>query len=266
MSQQSRFAAKTILLSGATGGLGRALAMQLAQAGAKLLLTARSQPALAQLAEQLPGQHGYFAADISRATERQALCDWAIGEGVDGLINNAGCGLLALAGEQTEPELEQLLAVNLQVPIALCNTLLPTLKMRSEAVIINIGSILGSIGLPGSSLYGATKAGLQRYSEALRRELSDSRIAVFYCAPRAIATPLNSEASCAMNRQLGNAMDSPDQVAAAIIKRCQTPPRSIYLGWPEKLFVRINALAPRLVDGALRKQLATIKRFAGRAK
>ncbi len=263
MNPSNRFTGKTILLTGATGGLGEALAHQLAESGATLLLTARSAPALVQLAAALPGSHRHFAADIAIADDREALVSWVSDQTLDGLINNAGVGQLGLVGEQTSITIEQLLAVNLTAPVQLCEALVPSLRRRPDALLVNIGSILGSIGLPGSALYGASKAGLQRYSEALRRELSDSSIAVYYCAPRALATAFNSDQTVAMNRALGTAVDSPRDVAEQLLQRCQGQPRSYFFGWPEKLLVRLNALLPGLVDGGVKKQLATIRRFAG---
>lgn len=264
MTAINRLNGKTIVLTGATGGLGEALAQRLAEAGATLLLTARSGGDLARLAASLPGIHHYFAADIATSSDREALMTWLSSQPLDGLINNAGVGQLGLVGEQSATTVEQLLAINLTAPLLLCEALLPALRQRPAALLINIGSILGSIGLPGSALYGASKAGLQRYTEALRRELSDSSVAVYYCAPRALATAFNSDQTVAMNRALGNAVDSPRDVAEQILLRCQGRSRSYFFGWPEKLFVRLNALFPGLVDGAMKKQLTTIRRFAGR--
>ena len=264
MSHDSRFTGKTILLTGATGGLGQALAKELADAGATLLLSGRDRSQLEQLSAKISGDHRYFAADTTATEQRAALIDWALSHDLDGVINNAGIGQLALVGEQSQQEIEKLIELNLTVPMLLCEALLESLKERQDAIIVNIGSILGSIGVPGSALYGASKAGLQRYTESLRRELSDSSVCVFYCAPRAVATAFNSEATVTMNSELGNRADLPTDVAVAILKRCQKKAGSYYLGWPEKLFVRVNAVLPKLVDSAMNKQLASIKRFAKR--
>ena len=98
---------------------------------------------------------------------------------------------------------------------------------------------------------------------ALRRELDGSGISVSYVAPRATRTDLNSRAVVEMNTALGTAMDDPALVADAVMSTIRASRRSDkYLGWPEKLFVRVNALFPRLVDNSLRKQLPIIRRFA----
>ncbi|MBU1804336.1 MAG: short chain dehydrogenase, partial [Gammaproteobacteria bacterium] len=85
---------------------------------------------------------------------------------------------------------------------------------------------------------------------------------VLYIAPRATRTTMNSADVVAMNNELKVEMDDPQQVARQIVHAIATEREEMYLGWPEKLFVRLNGLLPRLVDQALRKQLPVIKRFA----
>jgi len=147
----------------------------------------------------------------------------------------------------------------------LCRELLPLLQQREEARIINIGSTFGSIGYPGFSGYCATKFGLRGFTEALRRELDGTTTCATYVAPRATRTALNSDAVVAMNDELGTAMDDPALVADEVLRIIGRPARQdTYIGWPEKLFVRINALFPKLVDSSMRKQLPIIRRFAAR--
>ena len=134
--------------------------------------------------------------------------------------------------------------------------------MLFRSLVVNLGSTFGSIGYPGFSAYCASKFALRGFSEALRRELADTEMKVLYIAPRATRTSMNSAQVVAMNDELNVAMDDPlevaDQVAQAIIRERE----ELYLGWPEKLFVRLNSLLPRVVDQALRKQLPIIQRFA----
>jgi len=156
--------------------------------------------------------------------------------------------------------------INLVVPIQLCQSLLPLLEAQPEAAIVNIGSTFGSIGHPGFSTYCATKFGLRGFTESLRRELADTSVKVFYIAPRATKTDMNSKAVVELNRELGNAMDEPAIVVNEVIRLLKTRRAGDYfLGWPEKLFVRINGLLPRVVDNAIGKQLAAIKRLARQA-
>ena len=155
-----------------------------------------------------------------------------------------------------------MLSTNLQAPIQVCQTLLPLLENQPEAVIVNVGSILGSIGYAGSSIYCASKFGLRGFTESLRRELSDTKVRVIYLAPRATNTALNTDAINQMNRELGNAVDEPGYVAQELVGILRSgKSASRYLGWPESFFVKLNSLFPQLVDKALSKQLVTIKRY-----
>jgi len=142
--------------------------------------------------------------------------------------------------------------------------MLPLLKTRAQAAIVNIGSTFGSIGHPGFASYCASKFGLRGFTEALRREVSDTNIQVFYIAPRAVQTDMNSAAVVQLNRELGNTMGEPAVVVDALLRLLtKNAGGDYFLGWPEKLFVRLNGLLPKVVDGALSKQLTTIKRLAG---
>jgi short-subunit dehydrogenase len=124
-----------------------------------------------------------------------------------------------------------------------------------------VGSTFGSIGFPGYTAYCASKFGLRGFSEALRRELADTPVQVIYVAPRATATAMNPEAVNELNQALGNTMDPPEKVAGAILEAMQKDEKRRFLGWPEKLFVVINGVLPRIVDKAMLKQLPVIRRF-----
>ena len=131
-------------------------------------------------------------------------------------------------------------------------------------IAVNIGSTFGSIGHPAFVAYSASKFGLRGFSEALRRELNGSTVKIHYLAPRATHTALNDDQVVAMNESLGNAMDDPCLVADELVRLLgEKHDKNRFLGWPEKLFVRINSLLPQLVDRALAKQLKTIRHYAG---
>src|SRR6185295_4615375 len=113
---------------------------------------------------------------------------------------------------QESDAVERLLDVNLLAPIQLTQALLPLLMSAPKAQIINVGSIFGYLGYPGFAVYCATKFGLRGFSQALRRELSDTQIAVRYFAPRAMRTPLTTASISAMNRELNTKEDAPERV------------------------------------------------------
>ena len=136
------------------------------------------------------------------------------------------------------------------------------LKQAAGARVVNVGSTYGSIGYPGYATYCATKFALRGFSEALRRELADTHVGVLYVAPRATRTSMNSAAAEALNEALKSNVDDPHTVASAVIKAIVDDRRDLYLGWPERFFVRLNSLLPNLVDRGLRKQLPLIRRLS----
>ncbi len=255
-----------VLLTGATGGIGQAIAQALDNQGSRLLLVSRSAERLEALCSSLQGnQHEFIATDLTVADDRNRLverCE-SIDGGIDLLINNAGIGEFQFLEKQTQSRIEEVITINLVSPILLCQSLVPHLKSRPAAQIVNIGSTYGSIGYPGFTTYCASKFGLRGFSEALRRELADTSIGVSYIAPRSTRTGFNATNVVAMNEALGNTMDSPTVVARRVVDVIQKSDQvEHYMGWPEKFFVRVNALLPNMVDNNLKKQLSKIRHFA----
>jgi len=256
-----------IVLTGATGGIGRAIATELSKDGARLILVARNEQKLSDLVAELGStDHRAISADLSDDDGRRRVveaCRGVGGPGISLLINAAGINEFEMFEKQSAQSIRELLDVNLLSPILLTQELLPVLQQQEQGRVINIGSTFGSIGYPGFSGYCASKFGLRGFTEALRRELADTNIRVSYVAPRATRTDLNSDNVVAMNDELGTAMDDPSLVASEVMRVIRGPANNDkYIGWPEKLFVRINALFPGIVDNSLRKQLPTIRRFA----
>ncbi|MBK6336657.1 MAG: SDR family oxidoreductase [Betaproteobacteria bacterium] len=251
-----------ILLTGASGGLGRELARQLAGAGAALLLAGRDHARLSALAASLGADAGCVCADLDRDAGVAALTGAAHQFGVNVLINNAGVGAFGLLESQPWPTIERVLATDLVAPIHLTHALLPWLKAQPQAAIVNIGSTFGSLPFPGFAAYSAAKAGLRGFSQALRRELADSLVAVIHIAPRAIDTPLNSEAVNALNRALKSRSDAPDRVARQVVAALRRGDGEHHFGFPERLFAWLNGVAPSLVDRGLANKLALVKQHS----
>ncbi|MGX5220612.1 SDR family oxidoreductase [Pseudomonas segetis] len=250
------------LLTGASGGIGQAIVEQLATRGARLLLVGRQTDALQALARRYPNNLEIVQADISQRNGREAVVAAAqrFG-GINTLINGAGLNHFSLLEQHDEDQLAQMIELNVTSTLQLTHRLLPILRQQGRSLIINLGSTFGSIGYPGFTAYCASKFALRGFSEALRRELADTQIKVLYFAPRATQTRMNSDTVVAMNNELKVAMDAPETVAAQLANAIDKETEESYLGWPEKLFVRLNSLLPRVVDQALRKQLPTIQRF-----
>jgi short-subunit dehydrogenase len=258
---------RLVVLTGASGGIGRAIARKLNSKGARLILVGRNEKKLSELIADFGNDaHVAIVADIASDDGRAQLrnfCESLEPKGISLLINCAGVNEFGLFEEQSQATITDTININLMSPILICQDLLPMLRRRDDAQIINIGSTFGSIGYPGLGVYCASKFGLRGFTESLRRELADSGIHVSYIAPRATHTDLNSEKIVAMNNELGTTMDKPSVVATQVMRVINDrSPLDRYMGWPERLFVKVNALLPALVDSSLRKQLPIIRRFA----
>ena len=254
-----------ILLTGATGGLGQELARQLAEAGANLLLVGRDEARLESLLSGLGGtgvRLERIAADLNQNGDIERIAEAARAFGADVLVNNAGINVFGMFESLAWSDSAAVLQTNLYSPLHLTQALLPWLTRRPRAAILNIGSTFGSLPFPGFAAYSAAKAGLRGFSQALRRELADSRVEVVYVAPRAISTPLNTERVNALNQELGSHSDSPERAARQIVAALRAGRGETHLGFPERLFAWLNGVAPRLVDRSLAGKLVSVKRHA----
>ncbi len=257
----------TILITGASGGIGGAIARQLAQRGATLILINRDSDKLAAFAAELRASGGKvipLAGDLATPGEPARLVQAALDQAgtVDILVNCAGVQNFGFFAEESAADTATLFNINTIAPIALTNALLPHLLKKGKGQIVNLGSIFGSIGFPCFASYSASKFALRGFSEALRRELAGSGIGVTYVAPRFTRTAFNRSAVTRMANALKMNQDEPESVAASVIAAIEHNDRERYLGWPEKLFVRINSILPRLVDPSLIKQAGLMRPFA----
>jgi short-subunit dehydrogenase len=257
---------KYILLTGATGGIGQQIAHALVAKGANLLLSARELSKLESLRKSLcrPNDHQCISADLTKQdgiTTLQEYCQQQVQneQRIDVVINNAGCNQFSFLAQRSSQSIEQELHINLLVPILLSQSAIAWLNR--PGIIVNMGSTFGSIGFPGYSSYCAAKSGVQRFSESLDRELDGAGIRVLYLAPRTTNTELNNPIVKQMNQQLGNHSDEPKVVAQHLIKVLEKELSAHWIGWPEKLFARINQIFPTLVSHAIRKQQSVIHQF-----
>ena len=181
---------------------------------------------------------------------------------IDMLINCAGVQNFGFFSEENAADTALLFKVNTVAPINLINAALPHMLEKKRGQIVNVGSIFGSIGFPCFATYSASKFALRGFSEALRRELAGTGIGVTYVAPRFTKTPFNRDVVTRMADALKMNQDDPAAVAASVIRAIERNGQDRYLGWPEKLFVRINSIFPRLVDFSLMKQVDQMRPFA----
>ena len=254
------FDKQVCLLTGASGGIGEAIAKQLASLGVSLILTGRNIDKLGKLVEVLPGQHTVVCADLTQTEDMEKVVALCRDKSLTMLINNAGITETGAFTDASKGAVDSVITTNLVVPITLTQKLIPILQRAPDAHIINIGSTFGSIGFACHSLYCASKFGLRGWTESLIREYAGTNLHFHYFAPRATQTSINSPQATSMNRALGNAVDAPDDVAQALIDMLNKNQSRRFLGFPEKWFVKINGAFPKLVDAALKKQLPTIQR------
>jgi len=258
-----KFKGKRIILTGAAGGMGSLVAGILLQRGARLALVDANAEALQALSDGLSDEAYPVAADLSTAdgcATAVEICQQHLGQ-VDMLINLAGLNSFVNFAEEDPRRIELMMRVNLLAPMLLTRALLPSLLAKGSGKIVNIGSTFGSIGFAWFTTYSASKFGLRGFSESLRRELAGTNIEVTYIAPRAVKTAMNHDAVMEMGKATGMNMDEPEAVVDKIIQAIALDKKDCYFGFPESLFVRVNALFPRLVDKALAAQNKIAKTF-----
>ncbi|WP_242495081.1 SDR family oxidoreductase [Salinicola tamaricis] len=227
-----RWSDRRILVTGASGGIGGALVAELAEAGATLLIVGRNQPSLDRLAALAPDRIYILKADLAQAEDRRRVVDAASEARIDMLINAAGSNQFGLFEEQAPAAISAMVELNVTATLLLTQALLPRLLHHDRAWIVNVGSAFGAIGHPGYATYCATKFALRGFSQALRRELADTPVAVLHIAPRATRTGMNSAAADSLNAALGNAVDAPEAVAARSSRASRSAPASVSWAGP----------------------------------
>jgi len=232
-----------VVLTGAAGGIGSLVASQLRGEGANVTGI--------DLAD-CPACDAALRGDLSSPAGVQQLAAQLAGRRVDVLVNLAGIQYFGPFERQGADAIQLGFAVNLVAPSLLARAVLPQMRERGAGQIVNIGSVFGAIPFAHFVTYSAAKAGLKGFSEALRRELTGSGVQVTHIAPRAVRTKFNSPSVLQFAAITRMPMDAPEQVAARIAGTVGAPVANVVIGFPESLFVRINALAPSLVDRALR--------------
>ncbi|WP_295243712.1 SDR family NAD(P)-dependent oxidoreductase [uncultured Brevundimonas sp.] len=249
-----QFEDRNILITGGSGALGRRVVERIEREGGRVTIVARAP---------VTGHHT-LVGDLSIPQGIDSVAEQAGGRAWDILINIAGIQHFGPLEQQTPEHLLATYMVNLVAPARLAQAVLPGMKARKHGQIANVGSIFGSINFAHFASYSSAKAGMRALSQSLRRELAGTGVGVTYVAPRAVATPFNSAKVDEYARLTGMAVDDPDPIADRIVAAIRSDRRDVYLGFPESLFVRLNALAPGLIDGALKSNdLKARALFAG---
>ena len=251
-----------VLLTGGSRGIGKAIALALSGKTERLYLVGREQSALEQVASELAGVDVVIlAGDLTDATfQGRVVNAVADGGGVNLLINNAGISDFSAFEQQRPENIERLVITNLLTPILLTQRLLPMMLRETQAQVINIGSGFSYIAYPGFAAYSASKFGLRGFSQALSRELADTTVKVRFFSPRATKTDINPAAVNWLNQQLSTAEDSAEEVAQQFMDFLSTDRAEYQVGFPEKIFTKLNQILPALVSRALYAKLPVIRR------
>jgi len=205
---------RSVLVTGATGGLGRAIARALADRGARLILTGRRTDVLEPLAREL-GAHA-IACELTDRAQVELLWSEALGAGVDVLVANAGVPATGMLTELTEEQVDRMLEVNLRAPIALARALAPSMVERGRGHMVFVSSLAGKVASPASSIYSATKFGLRGFALGLRQDLRPHGVGVSLVLPGFIRDA-GMFADARVELPWGIGTRSPEEVAAAVL-------------------------------------------------
>ncbi|HMD51126.1 MAG TPA: SDR family NAD(P)-dependent oxidoreductase [Solirubrobacteraceae bacterium] len=242
--------ASTVLLTGATGGIGQAIARALRTRGASLILTGRRADVLNRLAEQLDARA--LAVDLSVREEVEGLLE-EVGD-VDILVANAGLPASGRLDSFTVEEIDRALEVNLRAPMVLAHGLLPAMVRRRSGHLLFMSSLAGkAASAPGASVYGASKFGLRGFAASLRAELRGSGVGVSAVFPGFIRQAgMFADADVELPPGVGTR--SPQDVAEAVVAAIESNRGEVDVApLAMRAGVVFASLAPELAASAARR-------------
>jgi short-subunit dehydrogenase len=252
---------RRILITGASSGIGRALAQQLAPLGTQLLLAARSEDKLRTIAGGAQNIR-IVRADVTSDADRQEVLDQAVRQfgGLDVLINNAGVASWAHFADSNEEILRQIMEVNFFAPAELIRKAIPILVNGTQPAIVNVASMCGRRAMPAWSEYSASKYALCGLTESLRGELARFDIDILLMVPGLT----KSEFSQHFLRTDGKAKIEfdkgmpPEDVAARIIRSLQKNKTETIIGSDARWMLLVNRFFPRLVDYLIARKVTKL--------
>lgn len=224
-------AGSTALVTGASSGIGRAVAIALAQAGAQVVGLGRDMSALRSLAKT-PGIT-VLQVDLESVDDLQQFVETSLRDlpPVDVLINCAGSGRFAPLAEHSAEDIDRLLALNVRAPIALTKAVLPSMRQRGRGRVVNVASIAGRVGVPNETVYSATKGALAVYSRALDAELAGTGTGVTVVIPGVVQTPFFERRGAPYDRRWPRPLP-PERVARAMVRAISRDQSEIVIpGW-----------------------------------
>ena len=267
MGHRRNLAGLRILITGASQGIGRALAELASQRGARVLAAARSEALLSELAEQARARGGVLEtvrADVTSPEDRQRMAEAALRHfgGLDILVNNAGIGATGHFAEASPERLRKIMEVNFFGLTETTRACLPLLRQGRQPAIVNISSIAGKRGIPACSEYSASKFAVQGFSEALRAEVAKDGIDVLVVCPGLTQTNfsqnmLERKALLQMDHMRGM---TAEQVAVAILRAIAHGRREVCLSLYGKLMVLVSRFLPPVADRIAARKVRSLFR------
>ncbi|HEU4593408.1 MAG TPA: SDR family oxidoreductase [Steroidobacteraceae bacterium] len=250
---------RRIILTGASEGIGRALALALAAHGARLALAARDRDRLESLAQECRGRSAEALAVPTDVTNQQDL-EWLVSEtlkgfgGIDVVVHNAGITMWSRFDALTDLSIfERLMEVNYFAPVRLTQLALPHLK-RSRGLIVAVASLAGLTGVPERSGYAASKHAMIGFFDSLRIELAGSGVDVSVIAPDFVVSEIHKRAIGPDGEPLGaspmvqSKIMSAEACAARIVRAMQRRQRQLLMSTRGKLGQWLKVIAPAVID------------------
>jgi short-subunit dehydrogenase len=252
-----------MLITGASSGIGRALASLAAEAGARLAIAARSTDKLDELARDLTTRTGVevltITADVTSEADRRRLLDTTVDHfgGLDVLVNNAGVASFGHFSTSSEEILRAVMEVNFFAPAELIRSAIPYLTQGQQPAIVNIASMCGRRGVPAWSEYSTSKFALVGLTEALRGELARFDIDILLMVPGLTQTELRSNLLHNTGRlKIERDQGMPaEQVARAILRSLERNRTETVIGSEARWILRLNRWFPRLVDRLMNRRV-----------
>lgn len=245
------------LITGASKGIGKAIAFELAKRNYNILITARSAELLLQVAKEIseayPVKVNYLPLDLSQINASQRLFDWCTGNNfpVSVLVNNAGFGLSGPFEKYSVAETTELLQLNTIVPTQLCRLFIPLLKQQKQSYILNTCSSSAYQAVPLLTVYAASKAYILRFSRGLKHEYAKTNISVTCLSPGPTDTDWAARAQVS-NKVLKMADKlnmTPEKVAAIGVKAMFNKRTEVITGFSNKVGAFMAWLFPdRIVE------------------
>jgi short-subunit dehydrogenase len=249
-----------VLITGASSGIGRALAFELARKGAELTLASRRLESLMKVSEEIKStfpeaSHPLIVrCDVTRRQNVRRLVENSVRRfgGIDVMVNNAGIGVYGGAEFTTLEDFRAVMEVNFFGAVQCMQEVLPIMKKAKKGLIVNITSVAAKHGVPYLGAYGASKAALAVFSQSFRAELSESGVSLMIVYPGYTQTDFfKNEKKVGGARRPRGPYASPLKVAKAIVKALESGKRDLVLSLEGKALALSQAAFPRLVDKAM---------------